>query len=75
MLKDENGNIADAYSISAGLDYPGIGPELSYLHNIKRIDCKVINDQEAVNAFYLLSKKEGIIPAINPHMLWLFWKN
>lgn len=64
VLKDENGDIAEAYSISAGLDYPGIGPELAYLHTIKRVNFLPITDDEAVKSFYLLSKLEGVIPAI-----------
>lgn len=64
VLKDKNGNIAEAYSISAGLDYPGIGPEIAYLNSIKRIETFVITDKEAVKVFMLLSQLEGIIPAI-----------
>ncbi len=64
VLKDKNGNIAEAYSISAGLDYPGIGPELAYLHSIGRTKTIPITDKEAVEAFYLLSRLDGIIPAI-----------
>ena len=64
VLKDDEGNVAEAYSISAGLDYPGVGPELAYLKSINRISAIVVNDNEAVEAFYLLSKLEGIIPAI-----------
>lgn len=64
VLKDDKGNVAEAYSISAGLDYPGVGPELAYLKSINRISTIVIDDNEAIEAFYLLSKLEGIIPAI-----------
>lgn len=64
VLKDDKGNVAEAYSISAGLDYPGVGPELAYLKSINRISAIVIDDKEAIEAFYLLSKLEGIIPAI-----------
>ena len=64
VLKDDEGNVAEAYSISAGLDYPGVGPELAYLKSINRISAIVIDDKEAIEAFYLLSKLEGIIPAI-----------
>lgn len=64
VLKDDEGNVAEAYSISAGLDYPGVGPELAYLKSINRISTIVIDDNEAIEAFYLLSKLEGIIPAI-----------
>ena len=63
-MQDEKGNIKDAYSISAGLDYPGIGPEHAYLHNKKRIKYDSITDEEAVNAFKLLTNLEGIIPAL-----------
>ena len=63
-LVDENSNPIDAYSISAGLDYPGIGPEHSHLKDTKRVEYHAITDKEAVDAFKLLSKMEGIIPAI-----------
>ena len=63
-LVDEKGNPIDAYSISAGLDYPGIGPEHSHLKDTKRVEYHPITDDEAVAAFKLLSKLEGIIPAI-----------
>ena len=61
---DEYGQIAPVYSISAGLDYPGIGPEHAYLHDIGRAEYVAITDDEAVDAFEYLSKIEGIIPAI-----------
>ena len=64
VLKNKDGSIADAYSISAGLDYPGVGPEIAYLSSIGRIKNFPINDEEAVQSFLLLSKLEGIIPAI-----------
>ncbi len=64
FCQDEYGQIAPVYSISAGLDYPGIGPEHSYLHDIKRADYVAVTDQEAVEAFEYLSRIEGIIPAI-----------
>ncbi len=64
VLKDKYGNIAEAYSISAGLDYPGVGPELGHLYKINRIESITITDKEAVEGFLLLSKLEGIIPAI-----------
>ena len=63
-MLDENGNLQNAYSISAGLDYPGIGPEHSYLHEIDKVKYDTIKDDEAIEAFKLLSKLEGIIPAI-----------
>ena len=64
VLCDEDGNILPVYSISAGLDYPGIGPEHAYLNDIKRAKYTYITDDEAVNAFYTLTKIEGIIPAL-----------
>jgi len=63
-MQDNKGNIQDAYSISAGLDYPGIGPEHAYLKSIGRVKYDSITDNEAVNAFKLLCKLEGIIPAL-----------
>lgn len=64
FCQDEYGQIAPVYSISAGLDYPGIGPEHANLHDQKRAEYVAITDEEAVNAFELLSKTEGIISAI-----------
>ncbi|HEX2925706.1 MAG TPA: tryptophan synthase subunit beta [Ruminiclostridium sp.] len=64
FCQDEHGQIAPVYSISAGLDYPGIGPEHAYLHDINRAKYVPVTDTEAVNAFEYLSKTEGIIPAI-----------
>ncbi|MBO6239623.1 MAG: tryptophan synthase subunit beta [Butyrivibrio sp.] len=64
FCQDEFGQIAPVYSISAGLDYPGIGPEHAYLHDIGRAEYVAITDDEAVNAFEYMSKTEGIIPAI-----------
>ena len=64
FCQDEHGQIAPVYSISAGLDYPGIGPEHAYLHSIGRANYVPITDNEAVDAFEYLSKIEGIIPAI-----------
>ncbi|HIU64348.1 MAG TPA: tryptophan synthase subunit beta [Candidatus Avacidaminococcus intestinavium] len=64
FLQDEYGQIAPVYSISAGLDYPGIGPEHAYLHDLRRAEYVAATDQEAVAAFNYLSKTEGIIPAI-----------
>ena len=64
IMKDENGYIKDAYSISAGLDYPGIGPEHAHLYSIDRVKYDSVTDKEAVNAFHLLTKLEGIIPAL-----------
>ena len=64
FCQDKYGQIAPVYSISAGLDYPGVGPEHAWLHDIKRADYVAITDEEAVGAFEYLAKTEGIIPAI-----------
>jgi len=64
FCQDKYGQIAPVYSISAGLDYPGVGPEHSYLHDVKRAEYVAITDDEAVDAFEYLSRTEGIIPAI-----------
>ena len=64
FCQDEYGQIAPVYSISAGLDYPGIGPEHAYLHDIGRAEYVPVTDEEAVQAFEYLAKTEGIIPAI-----------
>ncbi|MCJ0893577.1 tryptophan synthase subunit beta [Rhodococcus sp. ARC_M5] len=64
LLQDEDGQTVDSHSISAGLDYPGVGPEHSYLHDIGRAEYRGITDTEAMNAFKLLCRTEGIIPAI-----------
>jgi tryptophan synthase, beta subunit len=64
VLQDKDGNIAEAYSISAGLDYPGVGPEHAYLSETQRATYECINDDEAVEAFLDLTKTEGIVPAI-----------
>jgi tryptophan synthase beta chain len=64
LLQDTDGQISPTHSISAGLDYPGVGPELSYLKDKGRIKVNCINDQEALEAFRELSKLEGIIPAL-----------
>ena len=64
FLQNEEGQIAPVYSISAGLDYPGVGPEHAYLHETGRADYAAVTDEEAVRAFEYLSKTEGIIPAI-----------
>ncbi|MGH8962126.1 MAG: tryptophan synthase subunit beta [Jatrophihabitantaceae bacterium] len=64
LLQDENGQTIESHSISAGLDYPGVGPEHSYLHDIGRAEYRPITDAEAMQAFSLLSRTEGIIPAI-----------
>ncbi|WP_409305279.1 tryptophan synthase subunit beta [Peribacillus sp. SCS-155] len=64
LLQDEDGQIQEAHSISAGLDYPGVGPEHSYLKDLERVEYTSVTDEEAVEAFILLSRKEGIIPAL-----------
>jgi hypothetical protein len=66
LLQDDDGQIIEAHSISAGLDYPGIGPEHSWLHEIGRVEYLSATDDEALDAFQLLSKLEGIIPALEP---------
>ena len=64
LLQDENGQIRDAYSIAAGLDYPGVGPEHGYLHSIGRAAYVAVDDAEATEAFKALCRHEGIIPAM-----------
>ena len=66
LLQDKDGQINDAHSISAGLDYPGIGPEHAYLHDIGRAEYVSATDAEALEAFQLCSKLEGILPALEP---------
>ncbi len=66
LLQNKDGQIIESTSISAGLDYPGIGPEHSFLFEEKRVKYAVINDREALKAFQLCSKLEGIIPALEP---------
>src|SRR6202161_1957727 len=66
LLMDDDGQIQDAHSISAGLDYPGIGPEHSWLHEIGRVQYLSATDDEAIDGFSLLSRLEGIIPALEP---------
>ncbi len=66
LLQDEDGQIIDAHSISAGLDYPGIGPEHSWLHDMGRVNYVSATDEEALVAFQLCSRLEGIIPALEP---------
>ncbi|HCV38382.1 MAG TPA: tryptophan synthase subunit beta, partial [Pseudomonas sp.] len=60
LLQDEDGQITDAHSISAGLDYPGIGPEHAYLHEVKRVEYVSITDDEALDAFHATCRLEGI---------------
>jgi tryptophan synthase beta chain len=64
LLQDDNGQTIESHSISAGLDYPGVGPEHSYLHDIGRAEYRAVTDTEAMEAFALLCRTEGIIPAI-----------
>lgn len=64
VLQDDNGQTIESHSISAGLDYPGVGPEHAYLHELGRAEYRAINDDAAMNAFALFCKTEGIIPAI-----------
>ncbi|TWI57543.1 tryptophan synthase beta chain [Pseudomonas duriflava] len=64
LLQDDDGQITDAHSISAGLDYPGIGPEHAWLHDVKRVEYVPINDDEALEAFHATCRLEGIIPAL-----------
>ncbi|MBT6385817.1 MAG: tryptophan synthase subunit beta [Alphaproteobacteria bacterium] len=66
LLQDDDGQIIEAHSISAGLDYPGIGPEHSWLHDLGRVDYVSVTDDEALEAFQLCSRLEGIIPALEP---------
>ena len=63
-MQDEHGQISETHSISAGLDYPGVGPEHSYLKDIGRAEYVAINDDEALQAFHDLCRFEGIIPAL-----------
>ncbi len=66
LLQDGDGQITEAHSISAGLDYPGVGPEHSWLHEIGRVQYVAATDDEALDAFQLCSRQEGIIPALEP---------
>ena len=66
LLQDDDGQITEAHSISAGLDYPGIGPEHAWLHEIGRVDYVAATDTEALDAFQLCTRTEGIIPALEP---------
>ena len=66
LLQNSDGQIKDGHSISAGLDYPGIGPEHSWLKETGRVDYVPIMDTEALEAFQLLTRLEGIIPALEP---------
>ncbi len=64
LLQDQNGQVSGAHSIAAGLDYPGVGPEHSYLNDSGKVSYDSVTDREAINAFSFLSEKEGIIPAL-----------
>src|SRR5829696_1859060 len=66
LLMDDDGQIQDAHSISAGLDYPGIGPEHAWLHDVGRVTYLSATDDEALEAFQLCCRLEGIIPALEP---------
>ena len=64
LLQDEHGQVQEAHSISAGLDYPGVGPEHSYLKELGRAEYVAVTDQQALKALQLVSELEGIIPAL-----------
>jgi tryptophan synthase beta chain len=66
LLQDEHGQILEAHSISAGLDYPGVGPEHAWLHELGRVEYVAVTDAEALEAFRLCTRTEGIIPALEP---------
>ncbi len=74
LLQDADGQIIEAHSISAGLDYPGIGPEHAWLHDAKRVTYTSITDTEALDAFQMCAKLEGIIPALEPSHALAFVK-
>ena len=75
LLQDADGQILEGHSISAGLDYPGVGPEHSFLHDSKRVSYSPITDAEALEAFQLCTRLEGIIPALeSAHGLALLMK-
>jgi tryptophan synthase beta chain len=64
LMEDENGQIIETHSISAGLDYPGVGPEHSWLKDLGRVNYVAVNDEEAMDAFRTLTRVEGIMPAL-----------
>lgn len=64
VIHNKSGAIGESYSAASGLDYPGVGPEMAYLKSIDRVELATATDEEAINAFSILSKKEGIIPAL-----------
>jgi len=72
VLADEDGQVLETHSISAGLDYPGVGPEHAYLKDSGRAEYAPVTDVQALEAFHLLARREGIIPALeSSHALWL----
>jgi len=64
LLQDEKGESLNVYSVASGLDYPGVGPQLSLLKDIGRVRCVTADDREAIDAFFELSRTEGVIPAL-----------
>ena len=64
VLQNDDGSVADAYSVASGLDYPSVGPKHAYLHKIGRAEYEMVDDNEAIDAFYELSRSEGIVPAL-----------
>jgi tryptophan synthase beta chain len=71
FLQDEHGQVLPAHSISAGLDYPGVGPEHAYLHKTGRVRYTSVTDQEALEAVKILCRTEGILPALeSAHAIW-----
>jgi tryptophan synthase beta chain len=66
LLQDDDGQVIEAHSISAGLDYPGVGPEHAWLKDVGRVEYVAISDEEALGAFRLCSELEGILPALEP---------
>lgn len=66
LLQDDDGQIIEGHSISAGLDYPGIGPEHAFLRDVGRVEYVSATDREALDAFQLITRLEGIIPALEP---------
>jgi tryptophan synthase beta chain len=66
IMQNDDGQIEESYSVSAGLDYPAVGPQHAHLYDIGRAEYESVTDEEALNAFQLLSQKEGIIPALEP---------
>ena len=73
MLADDDGQILEAHSVSAGLDYPGVGPQHAYLRDIGRVRYEAVTDDDALQAFRELARLEGIIPALEPShaVAWL----